>query len=363
MLWTRLAAALLCALFVTGAAFAQDASPAASIALAELPPSARITEILPVWQDINRCSAAAFTIQLSHFIGERPYDAIIQALNPHPEDVSVRLEEMVRVANDTYGLQGVIRYAGTIDTLKRLVAAGFPVLVENVYYDGAGGFDDWLSHNRVIMGYDDALGELYTFDPLLGMGPDETGRPIPYADYDVRWQSFNYNYLVLYRPEQEAALQAALGEDWDVTTNLEHALARAEADRTSDGPLDNTFAEFNLGSTLTMLGRYEEAAAAFDVARNVGLPWRMMWYQFAPFEAYYEVGRYQDVIDLARSVIANTPGVEEVYYYAGRAYAALGDPIRAEGNYEVAILRNRYFREPVDAMAELQGVTPAPSGN
>ncbi len=363
MHWTRLFAALVCVLAFVGAASAQDATPAPAVASAELPPATRIENILPVWQDINRCSAAAFTIQLSPFIGDRPYDAIIQALNPHPEDVSVRLEEMVRVANETYGLQGVIRYAGTIDVLKRLVAAGFPVLVENVYYDGAGGFDDWLSHNRVIMGYDDALGELYTFDPLLGMGEDQRGRPIPYADYDVRWQAFNYNYLVLYRPEQEAALQVALGEDWDVTTNLEHALARAEADRTSNGPLDNTFAEFNLGSTLTMLGRYEEAAAAFDAARAVGLPWRMMWYQFGPFEAYYEMGRYQDVIDLARSVIANTPGVEEVYYYAGRAYAALGDTVRAEGNYEVAILRNRYFREPVDALAELLGVTPAPAGS
>jgi tetratricopeptide (TPR) repeat protein len=350
----------MCALLLASAASAQDAAPAITTS-EELPASVRITDILPVWQDINRCSAAAFTIQLSHYIGERPYDAIIQALNPHPEDVSVRLEEMVRVAEETYGLRGIIRYGGDIDILRRLVAASFPVLVENVYYDGDGGFDDWLSHNRVIMGYDDALGELYTFDPLLGMGPDETGRPIPYADYDVRWQPFNYNYLVLYRPEQESALQAALGEQWDATTNLGYALARAEADITSGGALDNTFAEFNLGSTLTMLGRYEEAAAAFDVARNVGLPWRMMWYQFGPFEAYYEVGRYQDVIDLARSVIANTPGVEEVYYYAGLAYAAMGDAVRAEGNYEVAILRNRFYREPVDALAALLGVTPAPS--
>jgi tetratricopeptide (TPR) repeat protein len=361
MHWTRPAAALLCAFVVAGSAAAQDAAPA--IAPAEIPAAIRLEGILPVWQDTNRCSAAAFTIQLSYFTGDRPYDAVIRALNPHPEDVSVRVEEMVQLAESTYGLRGIIRYGGDIDILKRLVAAGFPVLVENVYYDGAGGFNDWLSHNRVIMGYDDALGELYTFDPLLGMGEDQRGRPIPYADYDVRWQAFNYNYLVLYRPEEEALLQDALGDQWELDANLEHTLARAEADLASQGALNNSFAQFNLGSTLALLGRYEEAAAAFDTARNIGLPWRMLWYQFGPFEAYYEVGRYQDVIDLARSVIANTPGVEEVYYYAGLAYAALGDTIRAEGNFDVAILRNRYYREPVEALAALRGVTPPPAGS
>ena len=39
------------------------------------------------------------------------------------------------------------------------------------------------------------------------------------------------------------------------------------------------------------------AASAFDEARRIGLPYRMLWYQFGPFEAYLRVGRYQDVID------------------------------------------------------------------
>jgi tetratricopeptide (TPR) repeat protein len=324
---------------------------------ASMPSSVRIEGLLPVYQDVNRCSAAALTIQLSYFIGERPYDAVIRGLNPNTEDVSVRLDEMVRYAEETYGLKGVIRYGGTLDMLKSLLAAGFPVLVENVYYDGAGGFDDWLSHNRIVMGYDDALQEIYTFDPLLGNGPDNTGRPIPYTDVDERWRPFNRDLLVLYRPEEEQALRAALGAHWDTVYNLNWALSLSEQELAGDNP--DSFSLFNKGETLTLLGRYEEAAEAFDQARAIGLPWRVYWYMFGIFEAYLAVGRYDDVIALARSVIAGTPGVEEVYYYAARAFEATNDLLRAQANYEVAVMRNQYYTEARDALARLRG-TPSP---
>ena len=348
-------------LLLASTASAQDLTPTAdpaTVMRTPLPPAVRLEGLLPVYQDINRCSAAALTIQLSYFTGERPYDEVIRALNPNIEDVSVRLEEMARHAEEVYGLRGVVRYGGTLDILKSLIAAGFPVLVENVYYDGAGGFNDWLSHNRVIMGYDDTIGEIYTFDSLLGNGEDDRGRPIPYADVDDRWRAFNRDFLVLYRPEDEARLQAALGDHWDATFNLEWALQQSEDELAGDSP--DTFSLFNKGMSLTGLGRYEEAAEAFDQARAIGLPWRMMWYQFGPFEAYLALGRYDDVLTLAREVIAGTPGVEEVYYYAGRAYEAQGDLLRAEANYEVAVFRNAYYTEAAQALAQIRGIaTPA----
>ena len=348
---------IVCLLLVGQASAQEGAAPVTS---ASLPVSIRLEGVLPVYQDVNRCSAAALTIQLSYFLGERPYDATIRALNPHTEDVSVRLEEMARHAEEAYGLRSLIRYGGTVDMLKALLNAGVPVLVENVYYDGAGGFNDWLSHNRVVTGYDDAQQVILTFDPLLGHGPDDTGRPIPYADVDDRWRPFNRDMLILYRPEQEEAVQAALGPHWDETYNLEWALSLSEQELAGDSP--DTFSLFNLGETLVRLGRYEEAEDAFDRARAIGLPWRMMWYMFGPFEAYLELGRYDDVIALAREVIAGTPGVEEIYYYAARAYEAQGDLLRAEANYEVAVWRNSTFTEAAQALARLRGAaTPTPA--
>lgn len=320
--------------------------------LPPVPASMRLEGLTLIHQDINRCSAAALSIQLSYFEDGIAYTEAIRALNPHNEDVSVRLDEMVAFARSR-GLGAIERVGGTPELLKALIAGGFPVLIENSYYDGGDYNRDWMSHNRVIMGYDDAAGMFYTFDPLLGAGEDGLGRPIPYADIDTRWRPFNRDYMVVYRPEDEATVQAILGENWDVIANYEFALEQSQAELDS-GNYDS-FTLFNLGSSLVALGRYDEAANYFDQARGNGLPWRMFWYQYGTFEAYYRVGRHADVITLAQSVIAATPGVEEVYYYAALAYEAQGDLIRARGNYEVAAMRNPTFTAAVAGLSRLRG--------
>lgn len=322
--------------------------------ITELPSAIKLTGIQATYQDVNRCSAAALTIQLSYFFeGRFNYSDVIRGLNPHSEDVAVRIEEMAAYAQ-AQGLGAVVRFGGTVDLLKALVANGFPVLVENVYYDGITGnpFRDFLSHNRVIMGYDDDLGVLYTFDSLLGNGEDGTGRPMEYADYDDRWRPFNRDYLVVYRPEEESLVQAILGDHWDYTYNTEYSLQLSQDEIDADDI--DSFTLFNMGTSLTMLGRYEEAADYFDQARDLGLPWRMLWYQYGVFEAYYRVGRYQDVIDLARTVIATTEGVEEMYYYIGLAAEGLGDLQRAEANLAAALFRNTYFAEATQALIRVR---------
>ncbi len=318
-----------------------------------LPTSARLEGLRPVYQLLNRCSSAALTIELSYYQWSGTYDDTMRYLNPNTEDVAVRLDEMISFVN-LQGLAAVERVGGTIDLLKALVADGFPVLVENVYYDGPGAFKDWMSHNRVIMGYDDAKQELYSFDSLLGNGTDNAGRPIAYTDMDNRWRDFNRDFLVVYRPEDQAKLQQVMGSYWDETYAAETLLQQSNDELV--GPTSDTFSLFNKGSALVLLGRYEEAAEAFDQSRSLGLPWRMMWYQYGPFEAYYQVGRYQDMLDLARDVIATTPGVEESYYYAGLAYEQLGDLERAKSNFEVALWRNQNFTAAAAALARISGL-------
>jgi tetratricopeptide (TPR) repeat protein len=316
-----------------------------------LPTSHKLTGMDMVWQQVNRCSSAALTIQLSYFDWDGTYTDAINGLNPHAEDVSVRLDEMIAYA-ELQGLKGIERTGGTIEILKILVANGFPVLVENTYYDGGDYNRDWMSHNRVIVGYDDATGVVYALDSLLGPGEDGEGREIPYDDLYDRWQPFNRDYLVLYEPGDEPLLQAIMGDQWDAEYNAEWTLRQAETD--INGPNPNSFAAFNRGSALVALGRYEEAAEAFDHARGVGLPWRMMWYQYGPFEAYLAVERYDDVIEIARHVISATPGVEESYYYIALAYRAQGDLQRAEANLEVSVLRNPNFTLAVEELQVLR---------
>ncbi|MFN8451646.1 MAG: tetratricopeptide repeat protein [Anaerolineae bacterium] len=348
---------LIAALLITvSSAYAQESMPSADVhpyvASTPLPPSARLTGLRPVYQQFNRCSAAALTIHLSYFGWQGTYSDTIRALNPNAEDVAVRLDEMVDFAAQQ-GLSGLYRNGGTLDLLRALVAGGFPVLMENVYYDGPNAFNDWMSHNRVVMGYDDAKQEIYVFDSLLGNGPDDTGRPIPYADIDSRWRPFNRDFMVLYRPEDEAKVESIVGDYWDATYANEVALQLSQQEL--DGGNSDSFTLFNMGSSLVDLGRYAEAADAFDRARGIGLPFRMMWYQYGPFEAYYHEQRYDDMLTLARDVIATTPGVEESYYYAGLAYEAEGDLQRAKSNFEVAAWRNPDFTLAKQALTRVGG--------
>jgi len=105
-----------------------------------VPPATRLEGLTMVHQDTNRCSAAALTIHLTYFeLSPNLYRDIVARLNPYGGDVSVRIEEMATVAEE-YGLGAVVRRGGTLDLLKQLVAAGFPVLIENVYYDGPNGW-------------------------------------------------------------------------------------------------------------------------------------------------------------------------------------------------------------------------------
>jgi tetratricopeptide (TPR) repeat protein len=158
---------------------------------------------------------------------------------------------------------------------------------------------------------------------------------------------------VLYEPEDEAFLQAVMGEQWDVAYNAEWTLQQVQADL--QRPTTDSFDNFNLGTALVALARYDDAATAFDAARGIGLPFRMLWYQFGPFEAYLQVGRYEDVYALTRSVIAGAPGVEEMYYYIARAYLGDGDTERAIANLEAALWRNVNYRAATALLAELTG--------
>lgn len=323
-----------------------------------LPTRARLAGVAMVYQDINRCSAAAFTMLLS-FWSDTPinYHDMITRLNPDIRDLSVRLEEMLEVADERYGLEGVVRRGGTLDLLKRLVVAGFPVLVENTYYDGDNASRDWMSHNRVVVGYDDNLQELYVFDSLLGNGEDGRGRPISYADFEERWLAFNHDYLVVYPSEQAASVELLLGDQWDLEANAQTIIDQAVRDHDQAASrTDKAFALMNMAYGYLQLGDSAFAVQLVDEARAMAaLPWRYFWYDFTAFDVYLAQERHGDVADLAAATLANAPGkIEELYYYSGRAAELQGDLVRARNNYEAAVLHNLYYIAALDALTAIE---------
>ncbi len=177
------------------------------------------------------------------------------------------------------------------------------------------------------------------------------GRADSYEDIERYWQQFNYTFYVVYEPDQEPLVHSILGFDILQPMKMWEAAALRAQEQLEQEP-DNAFAWFNLGTSLTRLGEltgnaeyYENGAAAFDQARAIGLPPRMLWYEFRPYLAYMKVGRYDDMIELADVVLEMQGGrnVEETYLYKGHALLFQGDVAAAAAAYEQALQLNENF--------------------
>jgi tetratricopeptide (TPR) repeat protein len=294
------------------------------------------------WQTWNNCGPATVTMNMSYFGRPETQVEAAQFLKPNRDDKNVSPEELAAYARTT-GLQALVRRGGTIDQLKLLLSNNLPVLAETwLVHDGDG-----LGHYRLLIGYDDASGQFNTFDSLNG--PDFK---VTYAQFDADWRVFNRLYIVVYPPEQAASVAAIIGADMDNTAMDERILAEARAEAAAKP--DDVIAYFNEGDALTRLGRFQEAAVAFDRARQLGLHWRRLWYQFTPFEAYYAAGRYQDVLDLTQATIKGAGGLEEAYYYRGLALQATGQAGAAQ-EFQAALDYNPNFAPAAEALNAASG--------
>lgn len=329
-------------------------SPTPVPSLTPTPPSSvRLDGLRHEHQAWNNCGPATLTMLLSYWGCEQTQQDAAPVLKPDPDDKNVSPWEMAAYVRDQ-GYEAITRVGGDLDRLKALLRAGFPVIVETWYVRDAR---DQLGHYRLIVGYDDAAREFITYDSLHG--PDV---PIAYRELDELWRVFNRLYLVVYRAEQWDALAAILGSDVDEQAMYEKALdvARGEAaalpsDCVAYADCGDwvTFSWFNVGSSLASLGHHEEAAAAYDRARELGLHYRMLWYQFGPYESYYEVGRYDDVITLTNATLATAGNLEESYYWRGMARLEQGDVEGARSDFRAAL---RYHEDWSPALEALAGV-------
>jgi cell division septation protein DedD len=324
-------------------------APATQVALL---PSARLYGFTHVYQTWNNCGPATLTMGLSYFGWSEDQSVAANFLKPDPEDKNVSPWQMVRFVNENTGVRALYRFGGDMDRIKALVLEGFPVIVETGYMPE--GYD-WMGHYRLIIAYDDSLRQFYVYDSFLGHGNFQ-GLPADYNEFDRNWQHFNRTYIVLYEQSRENELRGVLGDDADLTLNWQHALEVARQEATASP--DNPFAWFNMGTSYVGLGMYEDAARAYDQARNAGsgLPWRMLWYQFGPFQAYYEIGRYDDVLALVQANLGTTPYVEETYYWTGMVYMARQQYAPARSQFNLALQHNRNYDPAREALAELDQV-------
>lgn len=324
-----------------------------------LPTASRLEGFQHKFQTWNNCGPATLAMALTYFDMNVSQDETAAVLKPDPEDRNVTPEEMAAYVNEQTPYRALFRVDGNRELLRRFVANGIPVIVEiGIEPPGEYRWLGWYGHYLLVVAYDDDQEQFWVYDswfgtseePLTNAHPD--GRVLSYADLETYWPHFNRNYIALYYPEEESLVQSIVGEEMDDEVMWQNALPTVQQE-TVENP-DNAFFWFNLGTIYLALGQNEKAATAFDQARAIGLPWRMLWYQFGPYETYYRAGRYEDVILLADVTLEDRPYFEESFYYKGLALAAMGDDKGARENLEMAAKFNPNFTAAATALETLQ---------
>ena len=331
----------------------------------------------------NYCGPANLTMALKYWGWPGNRDDVARVVKPGVQDPTldfiqqgfwdknVMPYEMVDFVNNETGYGVVLRYGGDLDLVRRLIAGGFPVLIEKGYYEADyTGKIAWLGHYLFTTGYNDATRQFTVQDAYLEPGRD---RKVDYDTYMEGWRSFDYLFMVIYPPEREVEVYELLGPYSDEVWALETALETAKLEAQELSGNDAFFAWFNQGTSLVQLDRINralEAASAYDQAfalyaqlgdDDTQRPYRIMWYQTGPYIAYFYAGRYQDVINLANNTLYETisePTLEESLYWRGMAYYyGTGEINAAIADFRETVRLNPNFG-PGWYMLEQAGVGP-----
>ncbi|HSG45716.1 MAG TPA: C39 family peptidase [Anaerolineales bacterium] len=324
--------------------------------LEPLPLSASLNSPEYEQQRPNNCGPAALAMMLRMYGWNGDQFDISEVIKPINGDRNVNPEEMAFWVNNYAGwLRLDFRVGGDLETLKRLLAANYPVIVESTtsLNPGDTGWPDddlWAAHYLLLTAYDDETQTFIAQDTYRG--PDQV---IPYDQLLDEWKPFNYLYMVIYLPEEEAELKQLLGSNWDPDMNRQNSLTSSEA-ATVENPSD-AFAWFNLGSNLVYFERYEEANVAYDKARELGLPQRMFRYQFGPFIANFHAHRIEDLLSLTDYALQRTDMSEEAWLWHGWALVRQGDTTGAVENWRRALSIHPGYEDALYAL-DFVGATP-----
>lgn len=302
----------------------------------------------PAWekQDWNNCGPATLAINLRYYGWEGDQFDISELLKPDRGDKNVNIDELIYYVHNRAGwLDAQFRVGGTVEILQRLLAAGYPVMVEKGYVIESDGPDaGWAGHYLLLTGYDLNQRSFIGQDSFIG--PDQT---IGFEALESGWEAFNWVYMLVYPVSAPPALESILGLDFDVDLNRQRTLERARQALEVDP--EDAFAWFNLGTNLLYFEHNREAAEAFDNALSLGLPWRFTRYQFGPYIAYFNIGRTQDLLNLAEATLQRTAKAEESLLWRGWGRYRLGDLNAAIEDFRAALRVNPNY---IDAQYALE---------
>jgi len=356
-------------------------TPTPTVTSTPLPGSVTLPGVVYVDQHErwNYCGPANLTMALKFWGWQGSRDDVARVVKPgngdtresfieqSKPDKNVMPYEMMDFVNENTEYRALLRNGGDKNLVKRMLAAGFPVIVEKGYYErDANGKISWLGHYLFTTGYDDARGSFIVQDAYLKPGKNLLSK---YTDYLDGWRTFNYLFMVIYPADREKEVMNALGSWSDETWAAQHALELAEKEAQTLNGNNLFFAWFNKGTSHVALKQYVDAANAYDQAfatyakwdvEKADRPYRILWYQTGPYFAYYYSARYRDVITLADTTLndtISTPTLEESLLWRGRAYYMSGNTQAAVDDYRAALKVHVGWIPAVQALQDL-GLQP-----
>ena len=302
----------------------------------ELPESHIIPIRTHVFQTFNNCGPASLSMLLSYYDINISQKELGEKLRPyqHPrgdnDDKSVTLEELAMEA-ENYGFNSYHRPGGNIEILKRFIAEGIPVVIRTWLKA-----DEDIGHYRLIRGYDDLTGEIIQDDSL-----ENSNLRFTYDNILRLWKAFNYEFLVIAPQDKIPTAKAILSENEDRLTAWQNAKLNLEEDLRHEP--DDMYTLFNLSVAHYHLGDFSKSIEYFERIEQ-RLPWRMLWYQIEPVEAYFRLKNYDRVFELTDKILNNyNRAFSELYFIRGNIYLEQGKSGPAKTEFEKAVKYNENF--------------------
>ncbi len=302
-----------------------------------LPKKVLLEGIEPEAQGFNNCGPANLSMALGFWGWEGDQTVTAEVLKPFKQDRNVMPYEMLAYVQQHTELGAIVRYGGNIELVKELVANGFPVLFERGYMDAREG---WMGHYGIIAGYDDEKREVTIPDSYLGW------IQMSYEEIEMYWAQFDDIYMVIFPYEREQEVHAILGQQMDEAYNKQYALDQVTERLYTSKDRELFFAWYSRGSILVEMQDFWGASEAYDQAFEIykklpasERPWRVTWYQTGPLFAYYYMGRYNDVYNLAKATIDQSPepAIPESWVWLGRAEVKRGNRDKAIAAFREAL--------------------------
>lgn len=297
------------------------------------PPSAKVlNNNYHIYQSFNNCGPAALSMALSYYGINVSQEVLGQDLRPYQvpggnnDDKSVTLEELASKSKE-YNLIPYHRPNGNIDQIKLFITYDMPVIARTWLKT-----DDDIGHYRVIKGYE---GETIIQDDSL------QGKNLRYSteQFQAIWKKFNFEYLVLVPDNKKEIAEQILGEDADLKIAWQNAVKLSQ-NTLAKNP-DDIYARFNLSVAFYNAGQYKRSVEEFEQVES-RLPFRTLWYQIEPIQAYFELGNYDRVWEITDEILNNqNRAFSELYLIRGKSYQKLGNDELMKLEFEKAKFYNK----------------------